>query len=301
MRIKSLLFLLGVGLVCLMLSAPAMAVPMCGDANGDGDINVGDAVYIINYIFKGGDPPLATCCYECTPGATRPCYSGPPGSEGVGVCHAGTVTCVDGFWGPCVGETTPSAEVCDGQDNDCDGVDDNNVQGEGESCSTGLPGVCAAGTRHCVAGIWNCQPSTSPSAEVCDGLDNDCNGVNDDNLTAPPCPMLDGVCAGATMPCGGAGGWQNCTPADYGPNYEVDEVSCDNLDNDCDGAVDEDNPGGGGYCNTGMAGPCAAGTLQCVAGAYHCAPSYTPVPEICDDGIDNDCDGAIDAADSDCP
>jgi hypothetical protein len=37
--------------------------PECsGDANGDGDVNVGDAVYIINYVFKGGDAPVEGCC-----------------------------------------------------------------------------------------------------------------------------------------------------------------------------------------------------------------------------------------------
>ena len=34
---------------------------MAGDANCSGDVNVGDAVYVINYVFKGGDPP---CYFE---------------------------------------------------------------------------------------------------------------------------------------------------------------------------------------------------------------------------------------------
>ena len=38
-------------------------VPLCaGDSNGDGDTNVGDAVHLINYVFKGGPPPAADCC-----------------------------------------------------------------------------------------------------------------------------------------------------------------------------------------------------------------------------------------------
>ncbi|MCP4569567.1 MAG: hypothetical protein GY841_18475 [FCB group bacterium] len=37
--------------------------PLCsGDANGDGSINVGDAVYMINYVFKSGNPPIEPCC-----------------------------------------------------------------------------------------------------------------------------------------------------------------------------------------------------------------------------------------------
>lgn len=38
---------------------------VCGDANSDGTINVSDAVYIINYVFVGGDPPDPGCCGDC--------------------------------------------------------------------------------------------------------------------------------------------------------------------------------------------------------------------------------------------
>jgi len=43
---------------------PAPACLAEGDAQGDCQVNVGDAVYLINYVFKGGDPPI--CNDECT-------------------------------------------------------------------------------------------------------------------------------------------------------------------------------------------------------------------------------------------
>jgi hypothetical protein len=73
-----------------------------------------------------GDPACA-----CVPGTTRSCYTGPAGTENVGICHDGTQTCnsVGSAWGPCVGEGLPSVEAgacTDGLDNDCNGFVDCN-------------------------------------------------------------------------------------------------------------------------------------------------------------------------------
>jgi hypothetical protein len=60
----------------------------------------------------------------CAPGATRACYGGPAGTEGVGLCQPGTQTCAaDGAsWGACAGEVLPQAENCATlADEDCDG------------------------------------------------------------------------------------------------------------------------------------------------------------------------------------
>jgi hypothetical protein len=58
----------------------------------------------------------------CEAGATTPCYSGPAGTEGVGICAAGVATCgAGGTWGACIGEVDPLPEVCGGPDSDCDG------------------------------------------------------------------------------------------------------------------------------------------------------------------------------------
>ena len=50
-------------LISYVFKGGAAPNPVCvGDANGDGSTNVGDAVYLINYVFKGGAPPVETCC-----------------------------------------------------------------------------------------------------------------------------------------------------------------------------------------------------------------------------------------------
>jgi hypothetical protein len=73
------------------------------------------------------DPTCASdpaCNGACTNGATRPCYTGPPGTEGTGTCKPGTQTCVNGQWSTgCPGEVLPGPEVCsDFLDHNCNGL-----------------------------------------------------------------------------------------------------------------------------------------------------------------------------------
>jgi hypothetical protein len=65
------------------------------------------------------------------------------------------------------------------------------------------------------------------------------------------------------------------------------------VDDDCDGTVDNGNPGGGGACSTGQLGVCAAGTELCTGGALTCVRNVNPSVEACN-GLDDDCDGSID-------
>jgi hypothetical protein len=59
---------------------------------------------------------------SCTQiGATRSCYTGPTGTQGVGICKAGTQTCRDGFWSACRGQVLPQTEVQNGEDDNCNG------------------------------------------------------------------------------------------------------------------------------------------------------------------------------------
>ena len=86
-------------------------------------------------------------------------------------------------------------DLLSGGDNDFDDlttfVTGITCSGGGGSCDTGIPGVCADGTLQCQGGALGCVQLSQPSAEKCDGLDNDCNSDTDEG--ADLCPS-DEVC-----------------------------------------------------------------------------------------------------------
>ncbi len=229
---------------------------------------------------------------------TARCYDGPEITDGVGACQAGVLTCEDGQFGACEGQVLPVAEVCDGQDNDCNGVADENNPGANVRCDTGQDGVCAVGVTLCNEdGQLLCQPVLEASAEVCDGRDNDCDGQTDEDEGGQPLARTCYLGPEGTEGVGACqSGTETCQDGQFGicagqvlPAAEV----CDGEDNDCNGATDEGDPGGGVACTTGQQGVCAVGVSACQSGRVACIPNAEAGEEICD-GLDNDCDGTVD-------
>ncbi len=206
---------------------------------------------------------------SCTNGETRPCYGGAKGTEDKGPCKPGIQTCANGAWGnTCAGEIIPKTEECNKVDDDCNGqVDDGNPDGGG-ACSTGKQGICAAGTDNCQNGALVCVQNLQPKTETCNKLDDDCDGVVDDGNPggggACTLASLQGECKTGAQAC--TGGSLTCTQTVF-PKTEV----CNNKDDDCNGAVDNGNPGGGGACtNAALQGECKPGVLACTGGSLTC-------------------------------
>lgn len=129
---------------------------------------------------------------------------------------------------------TASKEVCDGRDNDCDGVTDEDLERE---CTNN----CGKGKEICQKGKWSKCDAPPPGTETCNGLDDNCNGVVDEGLSRP-CTTQ---CGKGTQSCI-QGDWSTCTAPR--PEPEI----CDGIDNDCDGQIDNGSPCPGGKCvNTG--------------------------------------------------
>lgn len=179
-----------------------------------------------------------------------------------------------------------------------------------QKCYTGPAGTegtgeCQSGLRFCKNdGTWTeCRNEVVPTAEVCDGKDNDCNGKVDDGIRPTPCTKQKGVCEGAVQRCEGAKGWRMCEDKDYQKHnaaYEPQETRCDNKDNDCDGVVDTLGPSQ--TCTLpGKQSDCAKGHNACQNAAPTCTAIHPPQPrEICGNKKDDNCDGRVDEADA-CP
>jgi hypothetical protein len=220
-------------------------------------------------------------------------------------------------------------EQCNGLDDDCDGQTDEDYPGvfppPGADCDNGESGECfAMGHIVCMGtAASGCDaPPGTPILEICDSLDNDCNGIVDDwgvcdvvcipgveicngrdddcdtftdEPTLPgegdPCGVDTGECVAGTLVC--AGGVLDCN-GDVLPAAET----CNNLDDNCDGVTNaflrECFGDGGCTPGVGCKGRCAMGVERCTAGSLGpCLGDFGGSPEICN-GLDDDCDDETD-------
>src|SRR5690606_29917685 len=156
---------------------------------------------------------------------------------------------------------TPMADdsICDLSDGDCDGMVDEDVDFMGDPLNCGRRGrVCGVphATGACSGGVC--------TLGACDPGFHDIDGRGDDGCE------------------------YSCIPADSSVE------TCNRADDDCDGNVDEGDPGGGVACGMDT-GECAIGTTRCdsARGRIVCDGEITPTTEICN-GLDDDCDGSVD-------
>jgi len=254
-----------------------------------------------------------------------------------GECRQGTTICREGS-PACSGQLGATPERCDSKDNNCDGVADDGFDlmvdkahcgscnhacvfsssvSDGHAVLLCVQGMCQVAERGCI-GNWSdrngdyrdgCETAcTFTSEEYCDNVDNDCNGVVDDDVRVPDvvCAAREtGVCMSnlAELRANGPqcrAGVLSCSPASTNIVAAEDvETLCDSLDNDCDGSIDEMIPAVGQPCTRGTGACMTTGVFVCdddqQGPGYRCNadPPGTATVEACN-GLDDDCDGTVD-------
>ncbi len=303
-----------------------------GDLNCGGDCNDGDST--VNE--RAGDGPPLFCdgvdndcsgtadegC-PCTEGETQECGTTAQRMR-IGICRPGTQVCSGGvFTESCIGAISPSEEICDGLDNDCDETVDEavlrtyypDVDGDGFGSTSGTPiSACSAPAGYS-SNATDCDDTVSsvnPAAtEVCNLVDDNCTGGIDEGFIATYYRDSDrdgfGDAAMATMTCAPPDGYvrnaDDCDDTNGSRNPATIE-GCNGVDDDCNGMVDEgllrtfyrdaDGDAWGVDGMTMMACTAPSGYSERRGDCDDTRAAANPAGiEVCN-GLDDDCDTSVD-------
>jgi hypothetical protein len=256
--------------------------------------------------------------------STGSCNSGAPGYPGVGrkyytknvnvPCKAKTYTFYS--YGTCSGDDvceetekkslkikspcTAKTEVCDGKDNDCDGLTDEGYVDSVTSCGVGF--CAASGLMQCVGGVEvnSCSAGIPSVVEICgNSIDDDCDGGVDEGCVIGTYYLdsdwdsygdAGSFVSGFGAPFGYVDNSGDCDDSDADVNPGAIEICGDGIDNDCSGGdlscgvppVDDDKDGDGYNASVD---DCNDLNASINPGAI----------EICGNGVDENCDGVDDS------
>ncbi|HKU42000.1 MAG TPA: MopE-related protein [Polyangiales bacterium] len=255
-----------------------------GDADGDGTPNC-----------------LDRCPYDAAKRTSGICGCGITDDDSDG---DGTPDCTDGCpddpakaqAGDCGCGVTEGDTDLDGQPDCvdmCDGVDDGDYVAN-DSCGAGycrtynIPSSCTNGVETA------CQPALPlrDSDPSCDGIDDDCDGRTDEDAAGMHSCGVGACLRSGAISCNEGELSDSCTPSAM---LAAEDATCDGVDDDCDGAVDENVATLPSTCT---AGACAAsGTIACVGGqlvdSCDAMDPVLPNDPTCNN-LDEDCDGNTD-------
>jgi len=205
-----------------------------------------------------------------------------PTTCGNGTCYrTGTYSCVNGFMVDSCVPGTPGTEKCDAakNDEDCDGSNNEDCacnEGQTQNCGPETDaGECVFGTQTCdINGLWgDCIGAVYPTTEVCNGVDDNCNGAVDEGYVPTPTTCGVGACiASGELICSNGNETNTCIPGE-----PTSDANCNGVDDDCDGIVDDNYVETSTTCGVDL---CVnnTGKVICVGGTTQ--EACTPLPPI---------------------